>query len=208
MTGSAYSTGTPTGHLEAYFGIPGIGSVLLLLNIRLAPPDLSYVVNHAETKFVLVDETLIPIAEAIAGQCDTIKGYIILTDKDLSEIKTSLTPIYSYEELLADADTDIEWPELDEKSAYGRHAIPPAPPAVPKGCIIPTAMFFFMPMTIGTNAEMTSNDCFYQLGAPCFTRWDGACLRQPFSSVPNSFCPACTILLTSEALRNRWFPKA
>ena len=149
-------------HLEAYFGIPGIGSVLLLLNIRLAPPDLSYVVNNAETKFVLVDETLIPIAEAIAGQCDTIKGYIILTDKDLSEIKTSLTPIYSYEKLLADADTDIEWPELDEKSAYGA-CYTTGTTGRPKGVYYSHRNVFLHAMTIGTNAEMTPNDCFYQL---------------------------------------------
>ena len=149
-------------HLEAYFGIPGIGSVLLLLNIRLAPPDLSYVVNHAETKFVLVDETLIPIAEAIAGQCDTIKGYIILTDKDLSEIKTSLTPIYNYEKLLADADTDIEWPELDEKSAYGA-CYTTGTTGRPKGVYYSHRNVFLHAMTIGTNAEMTPNDCFYQL---------------------------------------------
>ena len=149
-------------HLETYFGIPGIGSVLLLLNIRLAPPDLSYVVNHAETKFVLVDETLIPIAEAIAGQCDTIKGYIILTDKDLSEIKTSLTPIYSYEKLLADADTDIEWPELDEKSAYGA-CYTTGTTGRPKGVYYSHRNVFLHAMTIGTNAEMTPNDCFYQL---------------------------------------------
>ncbi|MGM0454351.1 MAG: AMP-binding protein, partial [Thermodesulfobacteriota bacterium] len=36
-------------HLEAYYAIPGTGAVLLLLNIRLAPGDLSYVINHAET---------------------------------------------------------------------------------------------------------------------------------------------------------------
>ena len=33
-------------HFEAYFGVPGTGAVLLLLNIRLAPPDLIHVINH------------------------------------------------------------------------------------------------------------------------------------------------------------------
>ncbi len=149
-------------HLEAYFGIPGIGSVLLLLNIRLAPPDLSYVVNHAETKFILVDETLIPIAEAIAGQCDTVKGYIILTDKDLSEIKTSLSPVYSYEKLVAEADENIQWPELDEKSAYGA-CYTTGTTGRPKGVYYSHRNVYLHAMTIGTNAEMTSNDCFYQL---------------------------------------------
>jgi fatty-acyl-CoA synthase len=149
-------------HLEAYYGIPGIGSVLLLLNIRLSPPDLGYVVNHAEAKYILVDETLIPIAEAIAGQCDTVKGYIILTDKDLSEIKTSLSPVYSYEKLLQAADEDIKWPVMDEKSAYGA-CYTTGTTGRPKGVYYSHRNVYLHAMTIGTNAEMSNKDCFYQL---------------------------------------------
>lgn len=149
-------------HLEAYYGIPGIGSVLLLLNIRLSPPDLSYVVNHAETKYILVDETLIPIAEAIAGQCDSVKGYIILTDKELSEIKTSLSPVYSYEKLLQAADEDIKWPVMDETSAYGA-CYTTGTTGRPKGVYYSHRDVYLHAMTIGTNAEMNNKDCFYQL---------------------------------------------
>lgn len=149
-------------HLEAYYGIPGIGSVLLLLNIRLSPPDLGYVVNHAEAKYILVDETLIPIAEAIADQCDSVKGYIILTDKDLSEIKTSLSPVYSYEKLLQAADEDIKWPVMDERSAYGA-CYTTGTTGRPKGVYYSHRNVYLHAMTIGTNAEMSNKDCFYQL---------------------------------------------
>jgi len=149
-------------HLESYFGIPGMGAVMLLLNIRLAPPDLSYVVNHAEAKFILVDETLIPIAEAIAGQCDTVKGYIILTDKDISEISTSLSPVYSYEKLMQEADENIDWPEMDETSAYAA-CYTTGTTGRPKGVYYSHRNVFLHAMTIATNAEMTTNDCFYQL---------------------------------------------
>jgi len=149
-------------HLEAYYGIPGIGSVLLLLNIRLSSPDLGYVVNHAEAKYILVDETLIPIAEAIADQCDSVKGYIILTDKDLSEIKTSLSPVYSYEKLLQAADEDIKWPVMDEKSAYGA-CYTTGTTGRPKGVYYSHRNVYLHAMTIGTNAEMSNKDCFYQL---------------------------------------------
>ncbi|MBC2717795.1 MAG: long-chain fatty acid--CoA ligase [Desulfobacteraceae bacterium] len=149
-------------HLEAYYGIPGIGSVLLLLNIRLTPQDLGYVVNHAEAKYIMVDETLIPIAEAIAGQCETVKGYIILTDKDLSEINTTLSPIYSYEKLLETADENIKWPIMDEKSAYGA-CYTTGTTGRPKGVYYSHRDVYLHAMTIGTNAEMTSSDCFYQL---------------------------------------------
>ena len=132
-------------HLEAYYGIPGIGAVLLLLNIRLTPADLAYVVNHAEAKFILVDETLVPLAEAIAGQCPTVKGYVILTDKKLSEINTKLSPVYHYETILQEAAEEIEWPDLHERSAYGACYTPPAPPAAPKAFIIPIATSAFTP---------------------------------------------------------------
>jgi len=149
-------------HLEAYFGIPGLGSVLLLLNIRLTPADLGYVVNHAEAKYILVDETLLPLAEAIAGQCPTVKGYIILTDKPLSEINTKLSPIYHYETLLKDAKEDIDWPDLNERSAYGA-CYTTGTTGRPKGVYYSHRNVCLHAMAIGTNAEMTSRDCYYQL---------------------------------------------
>jgi|SRR5579864_2122441 len=45
-------------HLEAYFGIPATGAVLHTLNLRLHPDELSYIANHAEDRFLIVDGTL------------------------------------------------------------------------------------------------------------------------------------------------------
>lgn len=149
-------------HLESYYGIPGIGSVLLLLNIRLSPPDLGYVVNHAEAKYILVDETLIPIAEAIADQYGLVKGYIIMTDKELSEIKTSLSPTYSYEKLLEAADENIQWPVMDEKSAYGA-CYTTGTTGRPKGVYYSHRDVYLHAMAIGSSVEMNNKDCFYQL---------------------------------------------
>ena len=47
-------------HLEAYLAIPGMGAVLHTLNLRLFPEQLSYVINHAEDKVIIVDASLIP----------------------------------------------------------------------------------------------------------------------------------------------------
>jgi len=52
-------------HLEAYFGIPLAGGVLHTLNLRLHPDELAYIVNHAEDRAVLVDETLLPLWEQV-----------------------------------------------------------------------------------------------------------------------------------------------
>ncbi|MFW5937100.1 MAG: long-chain-fatty-acid--CoA ligase [Desulfosalsimonas sp.] len=150
-------------HLEAYYAIPGTGAVLLLLNIRLAQPDLSYVINHAGAKYILVDETLIPIAEGVADQCPEVKGYIIMTDRpDLSEINTRLSPIYHYEKLVAEAEPDITWPVMDEKSAYGA-CYTTGTTGRPKGVYYSHRNVYLHAMTIATNAEMTPGDCYYQL---------------------------------------------
>lgn len=149
-------------HFEAYFGIPGIGSVLLLLNLRLSPVDLAYVINHAETKYILVDETLLPLIEAVAGQCPTVKGYVILTDRNLSEINTKLAPVYSYEQLLAEADEAIAWPVLDEKSAYGA-CYTTGTTGRPKGVYYSHRNVYLHAMAISSNAEVSYRDTFYQL---------------------------------------------
>src|SRR5204863_886094 len=50
-------------HLEAYFGIPIAGGVVHTLNLRLHPSDLSYIANHAGDRFLIVDQSLLPIYE-------------------------------------------------------------------------------------------------------------------------------------------------
>jgi fatty-acyl-CoA synthase len=48
-------------HLECYFGIPAAGGVMHTLNLRLAPDDIAYVANHAQDRFVIVDDVLLPL---------------------------------------------------------------------------------------------------------------------------------------------------
>ncbi|SDI64203.1 AMP-binding enzyme [Natribacillus halophilus] len=43
-------------HLEAYFGVPGMGGVLHMINIRLPEEHLVHVINHAEDRVLLIDE--------------------------------------------------------------------------------------------------------------------------------------------------------
>jgi len=105
-------------YFEIYFGLPGMGAVMITLNLRLGTEDIAYIINHSGTKFILVDEDLLYIAESVAPLCESIRGYIIITDKSLNEIDTDLEPIYSYETLLNEAASSYQWPNLDENSAY------------------------------------------------------------------------------------------
>ena len=55
-------------HLEAYLGIPAAGCVLHTLNLRLPPEHLAYVINHAQDRWILVDDVLLPIFEKVRDQ--------------------------------------------------------------------------------------------------------------------------------------------
>lgn len=105
-------------HFELYWAIPGLAAVMLQMNLRLAPEDLSYVTNHSEASWIFVDETLLPIAEMLAPLAPQVKGWILMTDRPMSEFTTSLENVHHFEDLLAAADDDIDWPMIDETSAY------------------------------------------------------------------------------------------
>ncbi|MDY6854390.1 MAG: long-chain-fatty-acid--CoA ligase [Thermodesulfobacteriota bacterium] len=161
-------------HFEMYYGIPGTGSVLLLLNLRLSSTDLSYVVNHAEAKFIFVDETLLPLIEGITSMCKSVKAYVVLTDKKLSEINTSLTPLFSYEELLKEADEEYTWPILDETSAYGA-CYTTGTTGRPKGVYYSHRDIFLHAMAVAVCIQISFRDSYYQL-VPMFHAmgWGGA----------------------------------
>ena len=106
-------------HLEIYFAAPGMGAVLHTINIRLSPEHISYIINHAEDKVMIIDEDLLPIFERIQEKFQSVKAYIIMTDKDeLPE--TTLEPVYSYEDLVKAGDPEFEFvKDIDENAPAG-----------------------------------------------------------------------------------------
>ncbi|ALS61447.1 3-(methylthio)propionyl-CoA ligase [Pandoraea norimbergensis] len=105
-------------HLELYYGVSGMGSVVHTINPRLFPEQIAFIVNHAEDRYVAFDINFMPLVEAIAPQCPGVQGWIAMTDR--AHLPASTLPLLCYEDLLAaeDADTYV-WPEMDEKTASG-----------------------------------------------------------------------------------------
>ncbi len=106
-------------HLEAYFGIPGIGAVLHTINIRLSPAHIVYIINHAEDKVLLFDEDLLPLLEKVKEQLKTVEAFVIMTDKDeLPE--TNLEPLYHYEKIVNEGNPTFQFKkDLDENDPVG-----------------------------------------------------------------------------------------
>ncbi|MCZ0914514.1 long-chain-fatty-acid--CoA ligase [Gordonia amicalis] len=105
-------------HFELYWAIPGTGAVMLQMNLRLAPEDLGFVTSHSEASVVLVDESLLPVAEAIAPHAPGVRQWVVMTDRPSAEISTSLPDVVFFEDLMAAAEPSFDWPVIEEKSSY------------------------------------------------------------------------------------------
>ncbi|MEX0344932.1 MAG: long-chain-fatty-acid--CoA ligase [Rhizobiaceae bacterium] len=105
-------------HLEAWYGIMGMGGVYHTLNPRLFPDQIAWIMNHAEDRAIFVDLTFLPIVEAIAENVKSLRKVIVLTDRE-NMPETSLPDVVVYEDWLAGADGDFQWVDLDEDAASG-----------------------------------------------------------------------------------------
>jgi acyl-CoA synthetase (AMP-forming)/AMP-acid ligase II len=105
-------------HLEAWYGIAGIGAIYHTVNPRLFADQIVWIVNHAADRVMMTDLTFVPLLEALADRLPTIERYIILTD-DAHMPATELKNAVAYETWLAEADGDFRWAEFDERTAAG-----------------------------------------------------------------------------------------
>src|SRR5258707_9697533 len=59
--------------LEAYYGVLEGSGVLLPLNVRLAPPELSFILNDAGATVLFYDNELKPLLDAFQKDLTTVK---------------------------------------------------------------------------------------------------------------------------------------
>jgi fatty-acyl-CoA synthase len=98
-------------HLETYFGIPLAGAVLHTLNLRLHPDELAYIVNHADDRAVLVDESLLPLWEQVRPKTHVPHVIVFNATKPLPD------GAHDYERLVAAARPLPDAPDPDENAA-------------------------------------------------------------------------------------------
>ncbi|MBZ1350065.1 acyl-CoA synthetase [Alcaligenaceae bacterium LF4-65] len=86
--------------IESHFGVPAIGAVLNALNTRLDAASLTYMLNHAQAKVVLVDREFAKVMqEAIAHA--QVKPIVIDIDDTQYQGSGDRIGTYEYEALLA-----------------------------------------------------------------------------------------------------------
>lgn len=86
--------------LEGFYGVFQVGGVMVPLNIRLTPADYLFILNHSESKVLLVDQDLYHLLTPIKEQLKTVEEIIVhYKEDDIDEI--------GYDEWLSQQSCDV-----------------------------------------------------------------------------------------------------
>jgi fatty-acyl-CoA synthase len=105
-------------HIEAWYGIMGIGAVYHTVNPRLFPDQIAWIINDAEDRVMMTDLTFVPLLEKLADKLPSIERYVVLTDAAHMPA-TTLKNAVAYEEWIGSVDGDFVWKSFDENTAAG-----------------------------------------------------------------------------------------
>jgi fatty-acyl-CoA synthase len=105
-------------HIEAWYGIMGIGAVYHTVNPRLFPDQIAWIINDAADRVMMTDLTFVPLLEKLADKLPSIERYVVLTDAAHMPA-TSLRNAVPYESWVVEVDGDFAWKDFPETTAAG-----------------------------------------------------------------------------------------
>ncbi|MBV8818906.1 MAG: AMP-binding protein, partial [Acidobacteriaceae bacterium] len=66
--------------LEGYYGVPLIRAIFMPLNVRLTPPELIEILNHAGARMLVFENEFAPLMGTLRKACPNIKRYVTIND--------------------------------------------------------------------------------------------------------------------------------
>jgi fatty-acyl-CoA synthase len=97
--------------LEAHFGVPLAGGVLVPINIRLSAGEIQYILEHSGASVLLIDSEFYSVVEPILGKVEALKKVISIVDDASFPGKTEM----EYEGFLESGSPDlVAWSVEDE----------------------------------------------------------------------------------------------
>ncbi|CAD6562924.1 fatty acid--CoA ligase [Paraburkholderia sabiae] len=102
-------------YLESYFAIPMMGATLFTVNVRLSAQQILYTLNDSRAEVVLVHTEFVPVLEEIKRELKFVRQVVVLADGESVPVMT-LPVAGEYEEMMARASADFEFPEFDERT--------------------------------------------------------------------------------------------
>ena len=94
--------------LEAHYGVPMTGAVLHAINTRLDPPVIAFMLDHADSKVIIVDAEFAPVVKEALAKARVRPLVINYQDLECGVDVMRLGKL-DYEELLASGDPDYAW---------------------------------------------------------------------------------------------------
>ena len=95
--------------IEAHFAIPMAGAVLNTLNTRLDAKTLAFMLNHAESKVLLVDPEFYELAQEALTMVEQEIFIIDVEDEQYEQCFKSPIGQIEYEDWLANGNAEFEW---------------------------------------------------------------------------------------------------
>lgn len=110
ISGDVVSTILPNTipQVEAHFAIPACGAVLNTINVRLDKGTISYIINHANPKLIIVDSQFLSVVEEAVSEAGEKAPVIIEANDEFSEFNSS-SKYMDYEALVASGDPEYNW---------------------------------------------------------------------------------------------------
>ncbi|MDB5446594.1 MAG: medium-chain-fatty-acid--CoA ligase, partial [Phenylobacterium sp.] len=105
-------------HLEAWYGIMGMGAVCHTLNPRLFVDQLCYIINHAQSRVLIADLTFLPALLEQRARMTSVEQVIVMTD-EAHMAGVNFPGALCYETLVAESSAEFEWGGFDENTAAG-----------------------------------------------------------------------------------------
>jgi fatty-acyl-CoA synthase len=103
-------------HLEAYYGVLGLGLPLHTLNPRLTADDLAYMIRLVGDDVVLFDADNSALAGELAAMVPEVRAWIGIGDIP-SEVAEGLPGYRALGDLVEGQSDSIVWPDFDENRA-------------------------------------------------------------------------------------------
>ncbi|MDH2621734.1 acyl-CoA synthetase [Acinetobacter baumannii] len=95
--------------IEAHFAVPMAGAVLNTLNTRLDAKTIAFMLEHAETKVLLVDPEFVNLAREALSLIPNQHIIVIDVADEEYEGENQFLGSFEYEEWLAQGDANFEW---------------------------------------------------------------------------------------------------
>ena len=123
-------------HIEAWYGITGIGAIYHTLNPRLFPDQIVWIANHAEDAAVLRHH-FPPLLEEIAPKLKKVKLYSSMTDR--AHLPAQVPQPRRLRGFHRRGGRQVRNGGSSTRTPLAGFATPRAPRAIPRACSTPTA---------------------------------------------------------------------